>query len=92
MAIIVNIKTRGGASASTLSGNITLDEANGELRVTRKYDGNVVTLAKLNSLGFTYSETSGTQRIHIGAAPSDGRIGDWISKPGVDVLEELSNG
>lgn len=90
MAIIENIKTRGSATTSTLSGNIVLDENAGELRVNRKNGPVTVTLAKLNSLGFTYAELDGTNRIHIGAAPNDGRIGDWISKPGVDVIEELS--
>lgn len=90
MAIIENIKTRGSATTSTLSGNIVLDENAGELRVNRKNGSETVTLARLNSLGFTYAEIDGTNRIHIGAAPSDGRIGDWTSKPGVDVLEELS--
>lgn len=90
MAIIENVKTRGSATTSTLSGNIVLDENAGELRVNRRNDGDLVTLAKLNSQGFTYAELDGTNRIHIGAAPNDGRIGSWVSKPGVDVIEELS--
>lgn len=92
MAIIENIKTRGSATTSTLSGNIVLDENAGELRVNRRNGADLVTLAKLNSLGFTYSELDGTTRIHIGASPRDGHIGDWISKPGIDVIEELTNG
>lgn len=90
MAIIENIKTRGSATTSTLSGNIVLDENAGELRVNRRSGQEFVTLAKLNSLGFTYAEIDGTNRVHIGAAPSDGHIGSWVSKPGVDVIEELS--
>lgn len=92
MAIIENVKTRGSATTSTLSGNIVLDENAGELRVNRRNGGSLVTLAKLNSQGFTYAEIDGTNRILIGAAPNDGRIGNWISKPGIDVIEELSNG
>lgn len=49
------------------------------------------TLMILDAVGMTYAETDGVRRIRIGAHPADGHIGEWISDPGVDVVEELSS-
>lgn len=39
--------------------------------------------------GIVGYDLDGTRRILIGSAPDDGRIGIWVSKPGVDVITAL---
>ena len=41
--------------------------------------------------GSLYYDSTNTARILIGQAPIDGRIGIWISKEGIDVIDELSS-
>lgn len=75
----------GQRKVSTLSGDISLEQNLGRLIVRR----NGIVLTQLDSEGYTYSQPSGVRRIREGASPSDGRIGHWISKPDVDVVELL---
>ena len=74
MAIITNIKTRGATKTSTLSGNIVLDEANGELRISRTISGNNVVINKMDVLGSHYYDSNGIKRISTGIDPETGRI------------------
>lgn len=37
------------------------------------------------SYGIVQTDANGIPRIYIGQAPSDGRLGIWVSVPGVDV-------
>ncbi|MDO4759307.1 MAG: hypothetical protein Q4A30_00775 [Candidatus Saccharibacteria bacterium] len=74
MAIIVNIKTRGSSSLSTLSGNIVLDEQKGELRISRKINGSPVVINKIDINGNHYYDIHGVERISTGIDPSSGRI------------------
>lgn len=85
MAIIKQVQHAGSVRTSTLSGNIELNEASGELII--RNGSNVLT--RINSEGFTYSEANGLRRIRIGLNPKDGSVGEWISKPSVDVIEAL---
>lgn len=85
MAIIKQVQHAGAVRTSTLSGNIELNEATGELII--RNGANVLT--RINSEGFTYSEANGLRRIRIGLNPHDGSVGEWISKPTVDVIEAL---
>ena len=85
MAIIKNVQYSGSARTSTLSGNIELNEATGELII--RNGANVLT--RVNSEGFTYSDSTGLRRIRIGLNPNDESVGEWISKPTVDVIEAL---
>lgn len=85
MAIIKQVQHAGSVRTSTLSGNIELNEATGELIV--RNGANVLT--RINSEGFTYSEANGLRRIRIGLNPTDNSVGEWISKPTVDVIEAL---
>ena len=39
--------------------------------------------------GIVGYDLDGKRRILIGSAPSDGRIGIWVSKPDLDVIEKL---
>jgi hypothetical protein len=39
--------------------------------------------------GIIGTDVDGDRRILIGSAPDDGRIGIWVSKSGVDVIDEL---
>lgn len=85
MAIIKQVQHAGSVRTSTLSGNIELNEATGELII--RNGANVLT--RINSEGFTYSEANGLRRIRIGLNPKDESVGEWISKPTVDVIEAL---
>lgn len=85
MAIIKQVQHAGAVRTSTLSGNIELNEASGELII--RNGANVLT--RINSEGFTYSEANGLRRIRIGLNPKDESVGEWISKPSVDVIEAL---
>lgn len=87
MAIIKQVQYSGSVRTSTLSGNIELNDSAGELIV--RNGANV--LMRLNSEGFTYSEISGLRRIRIGLNPKDGSIGQYISKPTIDVIDELES-
>lgn len=87
MAIRKEVKYRGSTMTSTLSGNISLNEGAGELVV--RNGANILT--KVDSAGFTYAEPSGTRRILIGSHPSDGHIGEWITKANIDVISELGS-
>ena len=85
MAIIKQVQHAGSVRTSTLSGNIELNEATGELII--RNGANVLT--RINSEGFTYSEANGLRRIRIGLNPRDESVGEWVSKPSVDVIEAL---
>lgn len=85
MAIIKQVQHAGSVRTSTLSGNIELNEASGELII--RNGANILT--RINSEGFTYSEANGLRRIRIGLNPKDESVGEWISKPSVDVIEAL---
>ena len=86
MAIVKNVELQGNKVISTLNGAIELNQNTGELIIRKQ--GNVLT--RVNSQGFIYSDNSGLRRILMGAHPTDGRIGDWVSKPTIDVITELS--
>lgn len=85
MVIVKQVNHSGSVRTSTLSGNIELNEAKGELLI--RNGANVLT--RVDSEGFTYAETSGLRRIRIGLNPADDSIGEFISKPNVDVIDEL---
>lgn len=85
MAIIKQVQHAGSVRTSTLSGNIELNEASGELII--RNGSNILT--RINSEGFTYSEANGLRRIRIGLNPRDESVGEWVSKPSVDVIEAL---
>lgn len=87
MAIIKQVEHSGSVRTSTLSGNIELNEARGELLVRN----GVHVLTRIDSEGFTYAETDGTRRIRIGLNPADNSVGIWNSKPNIDVIEELTS-
>lgn len=87
MAIIKQAQHAGSVRTSTLSGNIELNEATGELII--RNGANVLT--RINSEGFTYSEANGLRRIRVGLNPKDESVGMWNSKPNIDVIEELEN-
>ena len=85
MGIVKSVQHSGSTRTSTLSGNIELNENTGQLIVRN----GVHILTQLDSDGFTYAQPDGVRRIRIGTNPKDGTIGDWISKPNVDVIDEL---
>lgn len=85
MAIVKQVQYSGSVRTSTLSGNIELNEASGELIIRN----GAHVLTRINSEGFTYSDMSGLRRIRTGLNPKDGSIGQYISKPTVDVIEAL---
>lgn len=85
MAIVKQVQYSGSVRTSTLSGNIELNEASGELIIRN----GAHVLTRINSEGFTYSEMGGLRRIRIGLNPATNDIGEYISKPTVDVIDEL---
>jgi len=85
MAIVKTVQHSGTGRTSTLSGNIELNEGTGELLI--RNGANVLT--RVNSEGFTYADSTGLRRIRIGLNPADSSVGEWISKPTVDVIEAL---
>lgn len=85
MAIIKQVNHSGSVRTSTLSGNIELNDARGELLI--RNGANILT--RIDSEGFTYSEPDGTRRLRAGLNPKDGSVGEWLSKPNVDVIDEL---
>lgn len=87
MAIVKTVQHSGSVRTSTLSGNIELNEASGELIIRN----GAHVLTRINSEGFTYSEMGGLRRIRIGLNPKDESIGQWISKPSIDVIDELEH-
>lgn len=66
MAIIVNVKTRGSATTSSLSGNIVIDEGAGELRFTRKVGNRTVIINRINITGNHYYDIDENERITTG--------------------------
>ena len=87
MAIVKQVSYSGNRMTSTLSGNIELNEGTGELLI--RNGSNVLT--RVNSEGFTYADQTGLRRIRIGLNPADRSVGEWISKPTIDVIDELES-
>lgn len=62
---------------------------------TKKYKqagGNAVVMGRLpnKKYGIALSDIGGKQRILLGQHPKDGHIGLWITKEGIDVMDELN--
>lgn len=87
MAIVKSVQHSGAVRTSTLSGNIELNEATGELLI--RNGANVLT--RVNSEGFTYADATGLRRIRIGLNPADSSVGIYTSKPTIDVIDELES-
>lgn len=85
MGIVKSVQHSGSVRTSTLSGNIELNEATGELLIRN----GVHILTRVDSQGFTYAQPDGTRRIRVGLNPKDNSIGEFVSKPNVDVIDEL---
>lgn len=84
MAIVKEITTSGQNTVSTLSGSIRLEEGRGRLVV---YDSiSNIELTTLDRTGFLFSDGT-NRRIKLGSYAA--RVGLWISKPGLDVIDEL---
>ena len=54
--------------------------------------GNAVVMGRLpnKKYGIALSDTGGKQRVLLGQHPKDGHIGLWITKEGIDVMDELN--
>ena len=62
---------------------------------TKRYKqagGNAVVMGRLSNkkYGITLSDIGGKERILLGQHPKDGHIGLWITKEGIDVMDELN--
>lgn len=88
MGIVKSVQHSGSTRTSTLNGNIELNEGTGQLIIRN----GVHIITQVDSEGFTYSQPDGTRRIRIGLNPKDNTIGEYISKPNVDVIGALENG
>lgn len=85
MGIVKSVQHSGSTRTSTLNGNIELNEGTGQLIIRN----GVHILTQIDSDGFTYAQADGVRRIRIGLNPKDNTIGEYISKPNVDVIDEL---
>ena len=72
---------------------MTLD-AESTTKNYKQAGGNAVTMGRLpnKKYGISLSDTGSKQRILLGQHPKDGHIGLWISKEGIDVMDELNHG
>lgn len=80
------IKYKGQSSVATLGGQIKLEQGRGRLVI---YDP--ITQRELNVVdreGYTFSDAT-VRRIRIGQSPTGDRVGIWVSKPGIDVIDNL---
>lgn len=84
MALKKEVQYSGNARTSTLNGNIEINEGTGELIVRN----GAQILTRVSGEGFDYLQ-NGTHRIRIGRRGGSSDIGIYVSKPGVDVLEEI---
>ena len=81
---IENITTPGQGLVSSLNCQIQIDEAQAKMRI---YDPQLSTdLVTIDRTGFLFSDGT-DRRIKLGSYAT--RVGLWISKPGVDVIDEL---
>ena len=81
---IENITTPGQGLVSSLNGQIQIDEAQAKMRI---YDPQLATdLVTIDRTGFLFSDGT-DRRIKLGSYAT--RVGLWISKPGLDVVDEL---
>lgn len=74
-----------------MNGNFSQIDNEGLTKTFRGPKGNSIIQGRLpyGGYGQIYYDSDGTARILIGMAPDDGRMGIWMSKPGVDVLTQL---
>ena len=72
---------------------MTLD-AESTTKNYKQVGGNAVTMGRLpnKKYGISLSDTGNKQRILLGQHPKDGHVGLWITKEGIDVMDELKNG
>lgn len=81
---IENITTPGQGLVSSLNGQIQIDQAQARMRI---YDPQLATdLVTIDRTGFLFSDGT-DRRIKLGSYAT--RVNLWISKPGIDVIEEL---
>lgn len=81
---VENITTPGQGLVSSLNGQIQIDEAQAKMRI---YDPQLSTdLVTIDRTGFLFSDGT-DRRIKLGSYAA--RVGLWISKPGIDVIDEL---
>lgn len=81
---IENITTPGQGLVSSLNGQIQIDEAQAKMRI---YDPQLSTdLVTIDRTGFLFSDGI-DRRIKLGSYAT--RVGLWISKDGIDVVEAL---
>lgn len=81
---IESVTTPGQGLVSSLNGQIQIDEAQAKMRI---YDPQLATdLVVIDRTGFLFSDGT-DRRIKLGSYAA--RVGLWISKPGIDVIDEL---
>jgi len=78
------VRTPSNNLISTLGGQIQIDEGRGVLRVFDPIAG--IDLVRLDRSGFLFNDGT-NRRILLGRYAL--RVGLWISKEGIDVIDEL---
>lgn len=69
------------------TGILTMKSVNGE---TTWYDDTGKIVSTTTNGSTVWYDTTGIPRILIGQAPSDRRMGSWVTKAGINVITELS--
>lgn len=83
---VENITTPGQGLVSSLNGQIQIDQAQAKMRI---YDPQLATdLVVIDRTGFLFSDGT-DRRIKLGSYATT--VGFWISKPGEDVIDLLSD-
>ena len=72
--------------------NLMALDAEATTKSYKQAGGNAVVMGRLpnKKYGIALSDTGGKQRILLGQHPKDGHIGLWITKEGIDVMDELN--
>lgn len=85
MAISDAVITHSGqTSVATLGGDIRLEQGRGRLVIYDPLTAQELTI--VDRTGFLFSDST-DRRIKLGSYAS--RVGLWVSKPGIDVIDEL---
>lgn len=74
----------GARRVGTLNGKIALEQNTGRL-VVRDIANQERTIVDLE--GLSVNDTDGRRQVKTGIAHSDGRAGNWVAKPGVDLKD-----
>lgn len=77
----------GQNTVTTLNGKISIEEGRGRMVIRDAINNRELTV--VDDDGFTFAD-SNDRRIRIGNSPNNDRVGVWVSKPGIDVIDTIN--